>query len=181
MDTTTLLADPAALHLQYFVSASCSITLVLQAIQPQPSCPKCHRPASSLPSHYQRTLADLPWHGVPIKLQLQTRKFPCCNPHCPRKVFCERLPTVAAAYARHPVRLNAALTLMAFALGGQAGARTACGLNLPLSGDPLSRRMRRSAFTPSVTPQVLGVDDWAKRICQWAQSRLRGRPNSALI
>ena len=163
MNHPTLLADPTALRLHYFVSAPQAIALVVQAVQLHPGCPNCQQPSASLHSHYQRTLADLPWHGVTIKLQLHTRRFRCRNPHCSQKVFCERLPKVAAAYARQTVRLNAALTLLAFALGGQAGAHTACGLHIPISGDTLLRRIRRSAFTHSVTPQVLGVDDWAKR------------------
>jgi transposase len=61
------------------------------------------------------------------------------------------------------VRLNAALRLLAFALGGEAGARTACGLGLAVSGDTLLRRIRRTPAISSATPRVLGVDDWAKR------------------
>jgi transposase len=66
-------------------------------------------------------------------------------------------------YARKTLRLNAALTLLAFALGGEAGARTACKLISPVSGDTLLRRIRRVALREVPTPKVLGVDDWAKR------------------
>lgn len=128
MDITTLLADPEAIHLECCVSESRSITLVVHSIQNAPSCPVCAQASTSLHSHYQRTLADLPWHGVAVKLALHSRKFRCRNPLCSRRVFCERLPKVVAAFARKTERLNAALTLIAFALGGQAGARTARGL-----------------------------------------------------
>jgi transposase len=80
-----------------------------------------------------------------------------------QQVFYERLPKVVDAYARKSVRLNAALTLLAFALGGEAGSRAACGLNLRVSGATLLRRIRRTAITEASTPKVLGVDDWAKR------------------
>jgi transposase len=163
MDITTLLADPTAINLHHLVSSPRSITLVVQATQTLTCCPRCQQLSTSLHSHYQRHVADLPWHGVTVKLELHTRKFRCHNELCSQKTFCERLPKVAAAYARKTVRLNAALTLLAFALGGETGARAACGLNLRVSGDTLLRRIRRAAITEASTPKVLGVDDWAKR------------------
>jgi transposase len=163
MEFTTLLADPAAINIRSFVSKPHSITIVVQAMQPQARCPKCQHPSSCLHSHYQRTVADLPWHGVTVKLQLQTRKFRCRNELCVQKVFCERLPKVVNAYARKTIRLNGALTVLAFALGGEAGARAACGLNLHVSGDTLLRRIRSAAITEVSNLKVLGVDDWAKR------------------
>jgi len=116
-----------------------------------------------LHSHYLRRVADLPWHGVRARLELHTRKFRCRNQLCPQKVFCERLPKVVAASARKTVRLDAALTLIAFALGGEAGARVALGLRLSVSGDTLLRRIRRAPLPPMPPPTVVGVDDWAKR------------------
>ena len=163
MDTSTLLADPAAVRLECFVSETNSITLVIHAIQKAPSCPKCSSPSRSLHSHYGRTVADLPWHGVAIKLQLHTRKFRCRNELCKQKIFCERLSKVVDSYARKIVRLNAVLTLLAFALWGEAGSRTAKGLNLSVSGDTLLRRIRSYKLPEIETPKVLGVDDWAKR------------------
>lgn len=163
MDTTTLLADPAAIRLECFVSETNSITLVIHTVQKEPCCPKCNSPSRSLHSHYQRTIADLPWHGVAIRLELNTRKFRCRNELCKQKVFCERLPKVVDVYARKTVRLNAALTLLAFALGGEAGSRTAKGLNLLVSGDTLLRRIRSYKLPENETLKVLGVDDWAKR------------------
>jgi transposase len=163
MDITTLLADPAAINLRHLVSAPRSITLVAQAVQTQTCCPQCQQPSTSLHSHYQRRVADLPWHGVSVKLELHSRKFRCRNALCSQRVFCERLPKVATAYARKTVRLNAALTLLAFALGGEAGACAACGLSLRVSGDTLLRSIRRAAMAEATTPKVLGVDNWAKR------------------
>lgn len=163
MDITTLLADPAAINLDLLVSEKGYITLIVQTVQPHPGCPKCGQASTSLHSRYQRRVADLPWHGVTIKLQLNTRKFRCQNDLCSQNVFCERLPNVVATYARKTVRLTAALQLLAFALGGEAGARAACGLGLHTGGDTLLRRIRRTPLPPAPTPTALGVDDWAKR------------------
>jgi hypothetical protein len=163
MDISTLLADPTAITLELLVSEPASVTLIIRSVQPRPCCPKCRQPSASLHSHYQRTLADLLWHGVAVKLQLHTRKFRCRNQLCPQKVFCERLLGVAAAYARKTVRLTAALRLLAFALGGEAGARAAGGLGLATSGDTLLQRIRKTVLPEAPPPKVLGVDDWAKR------------------
>jgi transposase len=81
-------------------------------MQPQPHCPKCQRPSSSFHSNNQRSVADLPWHGVAIKLQLHTCKFRCENARCPQIIFCERLPKAFDAYARKTVRLKETLTLL---------------------------------------------------------------------
>ena len=111
MDITTLVPDPAAINIRHFISEPHSITVVVQASQPQASCPKCRHSSSSLHSHYQRTVADLPWHGVSVSIQLHTRKFRCRNQLCVQEVFCERLPKVVDTYARKSVRLNTALTI----------------------------------------------------------------------
>ena len=163
MDATTLLADPDAIALEYYVSQLHTIVLVVRATQCHPRCPKCDEPSASLHSHYSRSVADLPWHGVTARLELHTRKFRCRNELCPQKVFCERLRKVVAASARKTLRLDAAFTLIAFALGGEAGARTSQGLKLSVSGDTLLRRIRRAPLPPMPIPKVVGVDDWAKR------------------
>ncbi len=163
MDITTLLADPAVINLDLLVSEAGSITLIVRTVQLHPCCPLCGHPSTSIHSYYQRTAADLPWHGVTIKLQLNTRKFRCQNALCSQKIFCERLPKVVASYARKTVRLTSALQLLAFALGGEAGARAACGLGLMTSGDTLLRRIRQTPLPLAPTPTAIGVDDWAKR------------------
>jgi len=166
MDVSTLLADPTAISLELFVSHAKAITIVVRSIQKAVCCPLCREISNRLHSHYIRQLADLPWHGVAVRLEVKARKFRCRNELCQRKVFCERLPKVAAVYARKTVRLNSAMTLLAFALGGEAGARAASDLGLTVSGDTLLRRIRSGSVQTSdiiETPKVLGVDDFAFR------------------
>jgi len=108
-------------------------------------------------------MADLPWQGVAVCLQLQTRRFFCPSPDCTQQIFCERLPVVAAPYARRTLRLAQALQVLGFALGGEAGARVARALHMRISPDTFLRAIRRAVLPPHPTPRVLGVDDWAKR------------------
>ncbi|HEX7317789.1 MAG TPA: transposase family protein, partial [Pyrinomonadaceae bacterium] len=123
MPTATLLADPAAIRLEKIIQHDRSLTLVVRATRQQSECPRCHRPASRVHSYYTRSVADLPWHGVAVRLELHTRRFRCKNSLCTKRVFCERLPRVVAYYARQTVRLNEALQLIGLLLGGEAGSR----------------------------------------------------------
>ncbi len=163
MQVATLLADPLAISLESFVSVESLIVLRVKAVQKQSQCPLCQQYSTSLHSRYVRRIADLPWHGVAVRIELHTRKFRCRNALCRRKVFCERLPKVVESYARKTVRLSSALTLLAFSLGGEAGARTAADLNLKASGDTLLRLIHRQTKQTNSIVKVLGVDDFAFR------------------
>ena len=163
MQVSTLLADPSAISLEAFVSQESLIVLRVHVVQTRAACPLCQQYSNSLHSRYIRQVADLPWHGVAVRLELHARKFRCGNELCRRKVFCERLPKVVESYARKTVRLSSVLTLLAFALGGEAGARTAADLNLQASGDTLLRLIRRQTKPTSSRVKVLGVDDFAFR------------------
>lgn len=163
MDKTPLLADSQALALESLTASDTQVVLVVKTIQPTASCPCCQQPTSRVHSHYQRTVADLPWQGVSVQLQLRTRKFFCINKSCLRRVFCERLPRVVVAYGRQTVRFSNALHLIGMMLGGQAGAKLASGLRMSISPDTLLRRIRQSQLPIHGTPRVLGVDDWAWR------------------
>jgi transposase len=168
MDANTILANPNIIRLESFISEPNAITIIIHSKQKRPCCPNCNESSSSLHSHYQRTISDLPWHNVAVKLRLNTRRLRCRNELCGQKIFCERLPDVVGTYARKSYRLDGALTWLAFALGGEAGARTAERLRMKTSGDTLLRMIRRSARKRALSPagnepKVIGVDDWAWR------------------
>jgi transposase len=163
MNTATLLADPEAIRLDFIRPSSSAITLVIKAKAAHSVCPRCHRRSSHVHSRYVRRVADLPWHGVAVKLELHTRRFRCRKSLCTRRIFCERLPSVVAHYARRTVRLNAALELIGFAIGGEAGSRLARELGLIVSPDTLLRRLRRTMPGGTSASRVVGVDDFAFR------------------
>jgi transposase len=126
-------------------------------------CPLCGLYSSRAHSRYSCTVSDLPSrHGISVELEVGARRFFCDEPSCGRRIFCERLPE-AAAHARKTGRLDGALLLVAFELGGRAGSRLAAELGLPASRDSLLRRLRRSPAPFPGEVRVLGVDDWAAR------------------
>ena len=76
-------------------------------------------------------------------------------------MFAERLDGVAEAHARRTLRQRESLEAIAFALGGEAGARLATRLGLAISPDTLLCYIRAAPEPPFLPPRVLGVDDWA--------------------
>ena len=126
-------------------------------------CPRCAVPAQRIHSHYTRTLADLPWAQYRVCLQLRVRKWFCRNRACRRRIFTERLPTIAAPWARRTLRLAQRLVALGIALGGQAGVHLGRAWDLRVSRNTLLRLLRQQPEPDAPTPRVLGVDDFALR------------------
>src|SRR5918912_1836342 len=163
MQPQHLLADPTSIRLEKIIQHDSSLTLVVRTTRARAECPRCHRPSARVHSYYTRSVPDLPWHGVAVRLHLRTRRFRCRNSLCTKRIFCERLPRVVAHYARQTVRLDDALRLIGLLLGGEAGARACVKLAMATSPDTLLRRVRAAVRPCAPTPRVLGVDDFAFR------------------
>jgi transposase len=142
MAKPTLLPDPACLHLTLLDASETVITVVVRTTSEDAECPLCHRRWVRIHSRYVREVADLPWMGCAVRLELHVRRFFCPNQQCPRQIFTERLPTVVAPYARRTTRLTDVFTLIGFALGGEAGKRLVEGMGLSTSPDTLLRLIR---------------------------------------
>jgi transposase len=139
------------------------ITLSVTSTSPTVPCPVCTHGAQRVHSHHRRTLADLPWGSYAVRWQLCVRKFFCDNPTCPRRIFTERLPGLAAPWARRTWRLTAHLLAIGLALGGAAGVRLSRLFGLGGSRNTLLRVIRRAPSPALVSPQILSVDDFALR------------------
>jgi transposase len=150
----------AACHVDH---PAAQITVSVSATQATAPCPLCTTPAHRIHSSYERTLADLPWAAYRVRLQLRVRKWFCGNRHCRRRIFTERLPTVAAPWARRTLRLAQRLVALGVALGGTAGVQLGHQWDLEGSRNTLLRLLRRLPVPSLPTPTVLGVDDFALR------------------
>jgi len=137
--------------------------IVARARRPTAICPDCARISPHVHSWYERIPRDLPSCGLAVRLCLQVRRFFCRNLDCSRKIFCERLPQLLPVYARRTARLARTLGLLAFALGGEYGARLVKKLGMPVSRDTLLRLIRRHRLVTASSFRVIGVDDWAFR------------------
>jgi zinc-finger of transposase IS204/IS1001/IS1096/IS1165/Transposase len=135
----------------------------VRSTQATAPCPLCTTRARRIHSHYERTLADLPWAQYRVRLQLRVRKWFCAKRHCRRRIFTERLPTVAVPWARRTLRLAQRLVALGVALGGTAAVYLRRWWGLTLSRNTLLRLLRRLPVPSRPTPAVLGVDDFALR------------------
>jgi len=117
----TILPDPSGLQLLRLEADEQSIIAVVATTSSGALCPLCQGHSESIHSRYTRMVTDLPWAGWAVRLELHVRRFFCQNKECPRRVFTERLPGVVASYARRTTRLCDLLTLIGFAMGGEAG------------------------------------------------------------
>jgi len=178
MPAQSFVPGPSRLHLLALVAESAHITVIMRTSGDSALCPLCGRPSSRVHSHSQRKLADLPWAGIPAHILLWTRRFLCDTPNCQRRIFTERLAGIAAPHAGCRDRLRDWRLQVAFAVGGAPGARLLQHLGIPACGDtvlaPLhtARLPAVSAPTPTPTPRILRVDDFAFRCGRTSGSML---------
>jgi len=80
-------------------------------------------------------------------VEVHARLLYCRHVECPQRIFCERIPTFVALYARRTLRLNEALRLIGLAVGGEAGSRLAIALGMSVSPDTIIREASASPLT----------------------------------
>ena len=112
----TLLPDVPNLHFIRLEIDEQSLRAIVETTSSEAQCPLCQCQSESIHSRYVRCMADLPWAGWAVRLELHVRRFFCQNQNCQRRIFTERLPEVVAPYARRTMRLADLLTLIGFAL-----------------------------------------------------------------
>jgi transposase len=98
-----------------------------------------------------------------VQLRLQIRRLFCDNTACPTRTFAEQPAALTAPWSRHTSLQTEALTAVAIALAGRAGARLASRLGMPTSRDTLLRLLRGLPDPQTGELSVLGVDDFALR------------------
>ena len=50
-------------------------------------CPLCASCSERVHSRYARTVSDLPWRGIAVKVEVRARRFFCDRGRCERRVF----------------------------------------------------------------------------------------------
>jgi len=153
---------PEGLYLETLSIGTGRVSIRVSSGKRRSRCPLCGRGSSRVHSRYSRTVSDLPWHGRSVELEVRARRFFCDEASCERRIFCERLPDVAAR-ARKTDRLEGALLAIVLELGGRAGARLAAELGLLVGRDALLRRAKSAPLPDAGKVRVLGVDDFAFR------------------
>ena len=165
MGERTLVPDAGEVVLdQMMAEGRSGLVMVLRPAGEWRVCPGCRQASRRIHSRYRRRLNDLPWEGIPVRIELRVRRFFCETEDCGHHIFTERLPKTVQRYARRTCRLSEALERIALVLGGSAGSRLAEQLGILASDSTLLRQLRRKAVaTTAQAPRVLGIDDWAWR------------------
>ena len=126
-------------------------------------CPRCGQVSVRVHSGYERRLADMPVGGQPVTIRVAVRRFFCGNPGCAAVTFAEQIGGLTSRRARRTPVLERALTVIALALAGRAGARLAAGLDLTAGRSSMLRLIMALPEPQAGTVKVLGVDDFAFR------------------
>jgi hypothetical protein len=142
---------------------SAGLRVLAQGLKPEAACPICFTVSQAVHSRYYRHPTDLPSLGQPVQLVLCVRRFYCRNGTCPRRTFVEPLPDLLAPRACRTRRLALTQGKIGVACGGEAGARLPTDLSMPIRGDTVLRLIRALPLSAIGAPEVLGVDDWARR------------------
>ena len=82
---------------------------------------------------------------------------------CPRGTFAEQIPELTTPHARSSPPLRAALTAIAVALAGRAGARLAAALGMAASRDTMLNLLRAVPEPQPDTVEAVGIDEFALR------------------
>jgi transposase len=76
---------PAGLVVLQVLPAAERITIVTAPKPDTGICPDCDRPTKRIHSRYTRRLADLPWQGRAVRIEVRARRFRCSGASgCPR-------------------------------------------------------------------------------------------------
>jgi transposase len=129
------------------------------------SCPGCGTQSKSRHSAYSRTLRDLSAQGAPVIINARLARWRCRNQRCDRRIFTERLPGLAAPFARQTARLAGIVRLLGHSAGGRPSERLMRRLGMPVSDTTILRSLKEHARARSDNGavHVAGIDDWAWR------------------
>jgi transposase len=139
-------------------------TVTVDSRQPT-SCPGCGTQSKSRHSAYSRTLRDLSAQGAPVIINARLARWRCRNQRCDRRIFTERLPGLAAPFARQTARLAGIVRLLGHSAGGRPSERLMKLLGMPVSDTTILRSLKAHARARSHNGavHVAGIDDWAWR------------------
>jgi transposase len=159
----SILPDPSNLILEKVTHDERDILIFARSRRPDILCPKCRAPARRIHSRYLRTIRDISWAGLPVRIHLKVRKFFCDTPGCAFHIFAEQLPELVARYGRRTVRLEERLADLGLAFGGNPAARLSRRFDVSVSRWTVLRVARKQKPPTPPTPKRLGIDDFAFR------------------
>ena len=127
------------------------------------ACPSCTTVSASVHGRYRRQLIDSAIAGSTVLLRLLVRRFRCRREDCNTVTFAEQFDGLTAPHVRFSPPARRALTAVAVALAGRAGARLAQRLGISVGRDTMLKLLRAVPDPEPDTIEILGIDDFALR------------------
>lgn len=159
-----LLPHLADVEVEEIRLAGGSVRVLARVKAASATCPGCGAVSRQVHSRYERRLLDTAVAGREAVICLQVRRFACRDRACPKRTFAEQVSGLTSRHARRTPGVTAVLEAVALALGGRAGARLSGRLAARVSRMTLIRLIRALPDPGvSVSPRVLGVDEFALR------------------
>ena len=136
----------------------------LQSTHHAAKCPYCGRRSSHLHSSYERTVDDVPVHGLRVILKVEVSRYRCLNPKCPHKTFVEQCPAVTERYQRRTPEQRRQLQDILGLVASTVGARQCTSIGMGISPST-ALRIVRGIRCPVDYASVkhLCIDDFATR------------------
>jgi transposase len=105
---------------------------------------------------------------APVIVNARLGRWRCRNQQCDRRIFTERVPSLAAPFARRTARLAGIVPLLGHSAGGRPSERLMRRLGMPVSDTTILASLKeharaRSESSAAAAVGVAGVDDWAWR------------------
>ncbi|MEU7295725.1 ISL3 family transposase [Streptomyces exfoliatus] len=124
-------------------------------------CTGCGQLSGWCHSRSVRRLSDVTLAGKPLRIILSVRRLYCENMACSKATFAEQVPGLTVRYQRRTPALQRLVEDVGVVLAGRGGSRMLRILKIRLSRVAVLSQLMRVPLPPLVTPQVLGVDDFA--------------------
>lgn len=139
------------------------------------ACTGCGAESDWEHSRYVRHLADAAFGDRPVRIDLSVRRLYCEDAACPKVTFAEQVARLTVRYQRRTPVLQRIVQAVGIALAGLAGVRLLCVLHCLVSRGTVLSQLMRVPAPAALTPQALGVDDFALRRDVYGRLRYRRR------
>ncbi len=136
----------------------------LQSTHHAAKCPYCGRRSSHLHSRYERTVDDLPVHGLRVILRVEVSRYRCMNPKCSHRTFVEQCAGVTEKYQRRTVDQRRQLQEILGLVASTVGSRQCASMGIDISSSTALRIVRRIHCEIDYNSyRHLCIDDFATR------------------
>ena len=136
----------------------------LESTHQSAKCPYCGRRSNQVHSRYERTVSDIPVHGVSVILKVEVSRYRCLNPKCSHRTFVEQYPGVTEKYQRRTPEQRRQLQGILGLVASTVGTRQCASMGIDISPSTALRIVRGvHNDVDDSSYKHLCIDDFATR------------------